>query len=916
MGEEVKAAIVPGGMITDVSANSLGKIQHQEVKNLRLVKENEWESVRGLVNVITGFTNLKAGIEVTDDLSGDRFIIVQDVTSLKRITFHQGDGNGYENETPVVLTLPSGITIGASTVCRFFVHNGIVRITGPEDASGKKVPLWYGYVKGRTLFTNAWKEIYLGDFETDTESWTGNDATISQYDNSTDPDLLVGYAPSGHHSLKVAQTGAGGGARKSFTVSNGKKCRVALTFFRPSDGGTYDVTIKIGKTAGGSEYQTIVSTGHNGYWWTDFSTEFLTSSATLYVELIPSASGNNRVALLDYVFVEENAAHVVVDGWYLKKARLDPKTLSIEEIHHIYNPFEDSEIYTLFGKVSTIYDKSQYSLPSAMTRHFTLPLSMPDVKMTDFDFEIYRKNEVADYGSLDVVVKEADVDERVTGFVFGFKEYKKTDVAPSKPEEVPLSVQEVLDLTEDHPPYNYQKMDSAKSIWVYYNHTAAKNALELTMDGTYDCRGMPGDALAIRPGNRIKVYSDYGEELLHAIVVGNEASEPDNRHRIFLTMPVYPNLVATDASYWMKVTIIVERKWRYSTADAGWRTPVLVNAAERVYDLWEFIDMPAGTLNNTPQYSHHQVVGEKAYALSLEDEEEDVARYSPDLQFDNFPAGHAIQTPAGDQDRNLAIVNRDDRLVILKKKFFSQWHHAAGAPQQDIAIPGRGLFAEYGYIVIDGILFLVEEDDVYQFTGMAPKPVMQNHRLRSYYAQYRNANTFLAYNKLDRELWILMNGRILVLQLDYMKWYVRETDITPVCAFLSFDNELYVLHATKIVNYNHGQTTFGENIDYFVKSRLIDDQTPDAWKKVKRAELYAKASSAITLTVYDPVTKAGGETDWSESMVPATDAFKLKKAFPRKTGKSFEMLIEPTVPGNQLHHHIREIDLYLHRRWL
>ena len=63
MAEDVKIAIVPGGMLSDVVATELGPMQHQTVKNMRQNKQGEWETVDGAVLLTDGpgtWTDIKA----------------------------------------------------------------------------------------------------------------------------------------------------------------------------------------------------------------------------------------------------------------------------------------------------------------------------------------------------------------------------------------------------------------------------------------------------------------------------------------------------------------------------------------------------------------------------------------------------------------------------------------------------------------------------------------------------------------------------------------------------------------------------------------------------------------------------------------------------------------------------------------
>ena len=133
----------PGGMLSDVVENAIGNEQHQLVQNLRQRKSGKWETPTPYKQLISGQSSINALIEVTEDATGDRFLLFQDDQALKRVDYHST--NGYAGQSPTTITLPSGVTIGASAVLSFYYYRGIVRITGASK------PLWYGYVD-RNLF--------------------------------------------------------------------------------------------------------------------------------------------------------------------------------------------------------------------------------------------------------------------------------------------------------------------------------------------------------------------------------------------------------------------------------------------------------------------------------------------------------------------------------------------------------------------------------------------------------------------------------------------------------------------------------------------------------------------------------------------------------------------------------------------
>ena len=90
MAEFIKIPIRPGGMNRDQIENDLGYNEFYEVKNLRQNKIGEWECVKGYLTHFAfapNGNNIKAATEITDDLSGDRFILFQDGTTLKRLDY-------------------------------------------------------------------------------------------------------------------------------------------------------------------------------------------------------------------------------------------------------------------------------------------------------------------------------------------------------------------------------------------------------------------------------------------------------------------------------------------------------------------------------------------------------------------------------------------------------------------------------------------------------------------------------------------------------------------------------------------------------------------------------------------------------------------------------------------------------------
>lgn len=173
MGKIIDIPIVPAKMASDVVEDALG-FNHQRVENLRQIKKGEWELVTGRKDTHSGLTNLKAGVEVTEDVSGDRFYLLQVGTTIQRIDYDISNSPnfGYESETPTTLTLPPGVTIASTDTLKFFVFRGIVRISGASE------PMWYGYVD-RTVFPGDDSFAILGwKLEKAILQWNDNDLTV------------------------------------------------------------------------------------------------------------------------------------------------------------------------------------------------------------------------------------------------------------------------------------------------------------------------------------------------------------------------------------------------------------------------------------------------------------------------------------------------------------------------------------------------------------------------------------------------------------------------------------------------------------------------------------------------------------------------------------------------------------------
>ena len=746
MNNVLQIPVRPGGMLSDVVKTEMGGHQHQEVKNLKQNKSGLWECVDGYIDLFENgsYNDLTASIEIYDEYSGDRFILFQHGIGLYRLDYNAGIGNGYENEEPAAVSLPSGVTIGGSAVLRFFYFRGVVRITGASD------PLWYSYVD-RTLFEDAWEEIYRGGFETDTESWTGSSATVSQYDCDADADGSGMWgAPEQQYGLKVVQNPANTGvAKRSFIIESGKTIRFWGMFYRAS-GGTGNITIKLGSSDGGSEYGTLTSTTEDA--WTELTAEFTSTGTTLYVELMPSDGAANDTAYFDFILIEE-CCPVTIQDWVMEKAELMSQELQLD---NVFDPDRDSDTgkKAVFGKAFTKYDNAQFCLMGNLNNQF----SAPPYQFTAIDSEIGSLEYHTDgfVRGFDFELNGSDLEnsfpnKRMTDFGFAFAVHELESL-PIDDSELVFYVSRILSLINGVETFSFHREN------YYYDNVELNRIYFVTGDAT-----APSEVDGFfRVGLRIFIHGTTGAGIDTIITEVNDAY-------FEIAHKIHGNLVGGAIAQSFDADVQVEKKWVYDASN-GYNTRVGVDLDRQVNEFYGFVDIPSGTSDIAPDYTHHVVIEDRAYVNSGEDEEEDTVRYSSLEMFDCFPNGNLIQTEVGDVDQIKAIVKRGNRLVMLKRNSFSQGNFSGGRYYEDIGIRQQGLFGDSLFIVVDDVLYFGDEQDVFAWNGVQAVPLLNNLKMKEFYKAYVDANSLILYNKLNNELWFILKGgasdQVLVFDID------------------------------------------------------------------------------------------------------------------------------------------------------
>jgi len=886
---------LPGPMISDVEPHLLKENEWQEVINCRMNKFGSLSNVERFHESIGG-TAFKAVEEFTEDNSGSRFLLIQDGTSLYRVDYHAGDGDGYENEAlGSALTMPADVTIPSDVTCKFFFFRGVIRIVGPIKTTAGVVtdcPLWYGYIK-RTILEDAWELKYEGDFETDVEGWTsGTGAAVTQVTSAT--------VAKGSDCLQIDEDGSNNAnGYKLLTVANATKTRVRLHVRRsdatPGDQG--DVLVKIGKTLGGYEYDVVklsyktttdgaltgtvvkvhniapfnigmnitiggvytyitdvdpvtfeitvfdsVTVADNEEVWGDWayleSDEFTTTGTSLYISIIPSENDSDGVCLVDLVQVFQQAS-ISFDGWYLKPANLVP--ISIRrfwsanwwEMSSGFGAALANAMY-FFPRISNLYDRAQYTL-----------LNNPDYTSWGGDIDPGDGfwTSMNDGGIAETIGQRmtlqlpgADLSNpakwpdtsnpnaRSTGFMF----VNASEVVGTtkKENELTFYEKEYVDFLDKITNYKYARTANHEKF--YYDSTHPKR---LYLNHDVADITLFGDNYLLM-GRKIS-FSGLAGDLGSAIItaVGIDTSY----FYIELSVPIasIPFDVSLGSGY-LESIVEVERFHEYNAA-TGYFFTVVFDPTTLANEFYAISQIPAGTKSLDCGSSHMAFVGERSWLVSTEDEQADQLRYSPVYQPDSHPDILVAPNKSGDADSNKVVLNIGDRIVCLKENTITQVQYSNGGFYLDIGLEHRGLFPIKGFIVIDGVLIFMDKDDAYSFQSGSPVPVISKANLRKYYLAHVSASSFITFDRINKEVWFVLDStHILVWQMEYNNWFVREIAYTLLGGFTDYDGDMIVFTATK--TYSKGSAgTDDESMRLYLKGRELGRSNLHKFKKILRS---------------------------------------------------------------------------------
>lgn len=856
-----KINIKPGGQYSDFAKHVLGRMRHQSVINLRQDKVGDWEVTPGPVEIVSsGLSDVKAAIEVTEDRTGERFLLIQDGTSIKRINYSSGYGGAAST-----LTLPDGVSIESGVTLRFYYWRGVVRIAGASE------PMWYGYIE-QTLF----KSVPIYEFTSDNDffdDWTATNAT-----KAFEPDAIGGNKAS----MLVTRTTGAGGVSQEFWTEVGVEYTVSVQVYKPTSAND-TIAMDVGTTDGGGEYST--QTGNSDASWVTLTDTFTASSTSLFITLLPrDASGGTDAA---YFFnfqlysTPQNAREIDVADWVLLPTKINSYDDKIAITANQLLADTSADRQRLWMKTFFVYDDSQYSLMGVGENIYTGQSRSVRITLTISGSSL----------------QSNFFNKRITGIgvmIAITDEFTKND------DDIVYRLHSIIPINDYIEDFKfYLEEDSC-----YYD-TSNKDRLILNHAGA---PAFPDTLGYFWAGAEVILQSD--NDTLHTTIASISSAFPasgDDTYIVFDDNITALKSADTSGIISNGVDVTVKRAWTYSSG-SGYVTRFGVSMIDTPAGdtFTELTGIPAGTTEISPNYSHHIVIEDIAYCLSLEEDEGDLIRYSPIDQYDVFPQVSLIATRVGDIDRIKAIAKRDNRLVIMKSNSLNQGNFASGSYYHDLDITDLGLFSEYGYVVHADTLFYIAKNDLFAFSGGAPTPLMKNEMQRQFYLENVNSSSLVFFDLLNNELLIKLGSKLIALDLNRREWYEKQTGYTILGGFLDQDRRLLLFTASKIITFNHSDSTYAETINFGFTTSVFADETAEFFSKLNKIKLLSKSNGSVSLTVSDPESASANSP---ETITPDTSYITHKRISPKFMFKQLQVVVAGSAAAANKTATIRNMEL-------
>jgi hypothetical protein len=181
-----------------------------------------------------------------------------------------------------------------------------------------------------------------------------------------------------------------------------------------------------------------------------------------------------------------------------------------------------------------------------------------------------------------------------------------------------------------------------------------------------------------------------------------------------------------------------------------------------------------------PDLTDYFIWNNQAFAKTSEDGEEYYLRYSIVNNFDILPPDQ-VHEIALEEIQNIVPLN--DRLIIIGQKGITQGNILSQDFYLEFSDSTAGIIRPGAYVVHNGILYFMSDQDVYAFNGNTVQSVLKNSMIKNYYRDnIKEAEGFIVYSKYYSGLIIFMSETkgLLINDFGTSRWVLDENMIFAI----------------------------------------------------------------------------------------------------------------------------------------
>jgi hypothetical protein len=201
------------------------------------------------------------------------------------------------------------------------------------------------------------------------------------------------------------------------------------------------------------------------------------------------------------------------------------------------------------------------------------------------------------------------------------------------------------------------------------------------------------------------------------------------------------------------------------------------------YPLWTDV-FPYNAAANIEEYypdlTDFLIWQKQGYAKTSEFGEEYFLRYAVNEYFDIFPPDQ-VHEVALEGIQNIVPLN--DRLIIIGQKGITQGNILSQDFYLEFLDSTAGIIRPGAYVVHNGILYFMSDQDVYAFNGNTVQSVLKNSMIKNYYRDnIKEAEGFIVYSKYYSGLIIFMSETkgLLINDFGTSRWALDENMIFAI----------------------------------------------------------------------------------------------------------------------------------------